>query len=120
MSLTFPSDESALLQLAQVIEEIVFIRQIRQNIFAYWSPKYQQMTGCKVQEFYDASSSWITAVHPQDREKIDLAWQKHLAGENFDQEYRILTNTHQYTKDQAPYIWLHSRFVYLDVQSELF
>ena len=105
MSLNFPSDESALLQLAEIIEEILFVRQIKYNTFSYASPECQAVLGCGIESLYLSSSSWIATIHPEDRERVNLAWQKHLTGENFDREYRVI-------KDNGDR-WLHARFIYL-------
>ena len=101
MSLNLPSNKHALLQLAEAIEEIVFIRQLEQDSFDYVSPQCQHIFGCQVEEVY-LPSVWISSVHPEDRERVKVAWQKHLAGENFDCEY-IAENGDRW----------QSRFVYL-------
>lgn len=105
MNLNDPSNESTLIQLARVMEEIVFIRQIKQNIFSYISPECQQILGCSVEELYSPSLSWIAAIHPEERERINTAWQKHLRGENFDARYRIVKDNWERR--------LHGRFIYL-------
>ena len=103
MSLNYPSDKSALLQLAEAIEEIIFIRQVKHNTFDYLSSEYQQVLNCEIELYL--SSTWITTVHPEDREQVSIAWQRHLAGENFDCQYRVVTDD----GDR----WLHCRFIYL-------
>ena len=105
MSLNFPSDESTLLQLAEAMEEIVFIRQVEQNRFSYLSLECQNILNCMVEELYSPSQSWLNKIHSKDRERIELAWQKHLAGENFDCQYRL----QKYNSE----CWLHARFIYL-------
>ena len=105
MSLNFPADESALLQLADVIEEILFVRQLEHSTFAYASPECQTILGYKIEELYLSSPSWIATVHLEDREQVSLAWQKHLTGANFDREYRVI----EADGDR----WLHARFIYL-------
>ena len=105
MSQNFPSDKSSLLQLAETIEEIVFIRQIEPDIFSYVSPKCELILGYGIEELYSPSKSWLEKVHPTERDEITLAWHKHSAGENFDRQYRLQEhNSHR---------WLHSRFIYL-------
>ena len=105
MSSNFPADKYALLQLAEAIEEIVFIRQLEHDTFDYVSPDYQQIFNCGTEELYSCSPVWIAAVHAKDRETVNLAWQKHLLGENFNCEYRVAEN--------CEYRWLHGRFIYL-------
>ena len=105
MSLNFPSNESTLLQLAEAMKEIVFIRRVRQNKFIYVSPECQKVLECAVEELYSPSLSWLKKIHLEDREWIKLAWHKHLTGENFDCQYRL----QEHNSDR----WLHARFIYL-------
>ena len=108
MSLNLPSNKHALLQLAEAIEEIVFIRQLETDTFNYVSPQCQQIFGCQMEEVYEPSAIWITSVHPEDRERVKTAWQRHLGGENFDCEYKVLSNGDRW----------NSRFVYLQNSAE--
>ncbi|MBE9043837.1 PAS domain S-box protein [Pleurocapsales cyanobacterium LEGE 10410] len=112
MSLKFPSDELALLQLAEAIEEIVFIRQIEHNTFSYASPDCQHVLGFGIEKLYLSTPSWIATVHPENREQVNLAWQKHLMGENFDCQYRVAENG-ELSGEALHERWLHCRFIYL-------
>ena len=105
MSLNFSTDKSSLLQLAEAIEEIVFVLQVKHKTILYVSPECHEVLGCRVEELYSPSQSWITIIDPQYRDEITFAWQKHLAGENFDRQYRLQKNNSER--------WLHSRFIYL-------
>ena len=114
VSLNFYSDKSELLQLAAVVEEIVLVRELTTQQDLYLSPKYVELLGCSVREFYAPSLSWLNSVVPELRNDITLAWQAHLNGENFDREYRIVTQDCQNRTDERLCDrWLHSRFIYL-------
>ena len=105
MNPNYPSDESSLLQLAEAIEEILFIRQIDQNTFSYVSAECHSILGFDIKNLYLPSAPWLATIHPIERDEVNCAWQKHLAGENFDCQYRLQeSNSHR---------WLHSRFIYL-------
>ena len=113
MSLNFPSNESTLLQLAEAMEEIVFIRRVRQNKFIYVSTECQKVLECSAQKLY-LSSSWLERIHLEDRERIKLAWHKHLAGENFDCQYRLPKYNSELARGEVlRERWLHVRFIYL-------
>ena len=109
MSLNYPSNESTLRQLAEAMEEIVFIRQVKQDAFDYVSPECEEILGCGIDEFYLPSPSWMATIHPEDRQQVTIAWHNHLAGENFDRQYRVV-------KDNCARC-LHSRFTYLQNSS---
>ncbi len=103
-SLNLDSDRSSILQLAEEIEEILFIRQLKQKQFLYISPLCEEILGHSVEQLYSECRSWIAAIHSEDRERVSIAWQRHLEGENFTQEYRRL-------KPNDQICWLQSRFV---------
>jgi len=95
VSLKLPSDESVLLQLAEVIEEIVFVIRLKQKTCLYMSPECEQLLGGSVEEIYSSSRFWLAKIHSEERKEITLAWQGHLAGENFDCQYRVIKNETQ-------------------------
>ena len=105
MSLKFPADEFALLQLAEALEEIVFVFRLKQQTFPYVSSKFRSILGCGIEELYSSTPAWLKNIHLEERERVELAWQQHLAGENFDCQYRL----QQHHSES----WLHIRFVYL-------
>ena len=109
MNLNFHSERLGLLQLAKVVEEILFIYEPQTEQFLYTSGICVKILGHSVKNLY-SSQSWLNQVETQQRQKISLAWQRHLAGENFDQEYRLVNK-----KGER---WLHSRFIYIQEQSQ--
>ena len=114
MSLDFYSDRSQLLQLARVVEEILLVRELKTQQYLYLDPLCTEIMGCSVEELYSSSSSWLRLIHSEERNEISLAWQKHLEGENFDREYRIVTEDCEVVTDGTLCDrWLHSRFIYL-------
>lgn len=58
-----------------------------------WSPEVYRIFGLPPSSEinYDA---FITYVHPEDRELVDLAWLKALMGENYHIQHRIVVNNH--------------------------
>ena len=105
MSLNLPSNESTLLQLAKAMEEIVFVLHAKQRTALYTSSQCQQILGYTVEQLYSPSQSWLKEIYGERRNETSLAWQKHLAGENFDCQYQL----QKYNSQR----WLHSRFIYL-------
>ena len=101
MSLNFPTNKSALLQLAEIIEEIIFVFEVEQKTVLYQSPQCQSTLGCTAKQLY-SSQSWLERIHLQDRVEVTQTWKRHLAGENFDRQYKL-------ESDRC----VRSRFVYL-------
>lgn len=56
------------------------------------SPRWKSMLGFESHELSDDRPGWHSRVHPQDRDALERALQRHLAGETarFDQELRLL------------------------------
>ena len=114
MNLDFNSDKSQLLQLAETIEEILLVRELKTRQCLYVSSEFEKIIGCSVDEFYSSKCDWLHSVHPRERDEIALLWQRHLKGENFDCEYRIVAKNHEVTEDEIiSDRWLHARFIYL-------
>jgi diguanylate cyclase (GGDEF)-like protein/PAS domain S-box-containing protein len=56
----------------------------------YISPAAAQVFGRQPKEFYDGGATlWRMLVHPEDRSRMQAAWQDHRAGE-YESEYRIV------------------------------
>jgi PAS domain S-box-containing protein len=59
------------------------------------SPEWRSITGQTVEEYH--ASGWLTAIHPEDRERVGRAWQDCIrSGKVFDSRYRVRTKTGSY------------------------
>ena len=101
MSFNFPTNKSALLQLAEIIEEIIFVFEVEPKTVLYQSPQCQSTLSCTVTELY-SSESWLEQIQSQNRLEVARAWKQHLAGANFDRQYQLKS-------DRS----IRSRFIYL-------
>jgi len=70
----------------------------------YFSPRWKEMLGCQESDIEDNVEAWLARVHPEDRERLETALRKHLAGRtaHFEYEHRML---HQ----DGTYRWVLSR-----------
>jgi PAS domain S-box-containing protein len=70
----------------------------------WWSPRVRDMLGYNAQEFPDILESWISRLHPEDRERVVQRLSACLvpAGPPYDIEYRLLDK-------QGDYRWVHAR-----------
>jgi PAS domain S-box-containing protein len=69
----------------------------------WWSPRVREMLGYTVEEFPDVLESWISRLHPEDRNAVFAALTAHIECRvPYDVEYRLLTK-------QGGYHWFRAR-----------
>ena len=57
----------------------------------YMSPRIEELTGYTPDEWYSTPNIWFDCIHPADRERIDVAYEKsHTHGTRFFEEYRFI------------------------------
>lgn len=93
--------EARFRQITENIHEVFWLRDLATNRVLYISPAYEEIWGLPRQALYDNPASFITAVHPADRERV-LAAQANVKQVDFDVQYRIIRpdNTER---------WVHAR-----------
>ena len=63
----------------------------------WWSPRVRELLGYDREEFPDCLESWMSRLHPDDRERVLAALTAHLEQhEPYDVEYRLLTKHGEY------------------------
>ncbi|HJR76333.1 MAG TPA: PAS domain S-box protein [Nitrospiraceae bacterium] len=63
----------------------------------WWSPRVREMLGVTEEEFPDLLESWLSRVHPGDRDRAFAALEAHIDRRvPYDQEYRLLTKHEGY------------------------
>jgi PAS domain S-box-containing protein len=55
----------------------------------YVSPAYEQIWGRSCENLYEQPSSWLEAIHPEDRDRVEAALKGQIQGD-YDVEYRIV------------------------------
>jgi PAS domain S-box-containing protein len=89
-------------QMTESIDEVFWMSDPALGRMIYMSPAYEKVWGRTCASLYAATSSWIDAVHPDDRERIELAARtKQLAG-TYDEVYRIM-------RPDETVRWIHAR-----------
>jgi PAS domain S-box-containing protein len=59
------------------------------------SPEWRWITGQTAEEYL--SKGWLAAIHPDDRERVEAAWQDSIrSGKVFDSRYRVRSRTGSY------------------------
>ncbi|WP_271251724.1 CBS domain-containing protein [Pseudanabaena sp. Chao 1811] len=77
-------------QLAENIQQVFYLTDIKNSSILYVSPSYENIWGKSCQSLYDNPRSYIESVYPSDREIVINAHQRKLLGENTAVEYRII------------------------------
>jgi len=74
-------------QLAESIREVFYLTAVPGHRFLYVSPAYEQVWGRTCQSLYEDPQSFLTAIHPEDRDIV-----RHAFGNDDPRmhEYRIL------------------------------
>lgn len=84
------------------IDDVVWITDWSARKIVFVSPAYNAIWGRPVDEIYQDAESWMSAVHPDDRSRVRLAYREIESTLHFDQEYRIL-------RPDGSIRWIHDR-----------
>ena len=89
-------------QLAESIEEVFWLTDVKKQRIVYISPGYEKIWGRTCQSVIDNPSGWLEAIHPDDRATVRVALEKQAAGK-YDEEYRVLhtDGTTRWVHDKA-------------------
>lgn len=95
-------NEERFRQVTENIREVFWMTSIDKRQMMYISPAYEAIWGRTCKSLYARPSSWMDAIHPEDRERIRLAAVgKQIQGE-YDEEYRIVHR-------DGSIRWIHDR-----------
>ena len=79
-------------QLAENITEVFWLTNPAMTEIYYVSPAYREVWGCPCEGLYADPSSWLYAIHPDDRDRVARTAKEKLTegvGE-YDEEFRIV------------------------------
>ena len=95
--------EQRLRQLTENISEVFWMRDVAQNQVLYVSPAYETLWGRTCRSLYDCPQSWLEAIHPEDRERVQQAALARHAEGIYDEEFRIVRpdGTMRWVRDRA-------------------
>jgi PAS domain S-box-containing protein len=77
-------------QIERHLAPVVWLYQLDPLKTLHVSPAYESVWGRPVSELYDDPRNWLAQVHPEDRHRVEKAFERMLRGEPFEAEYRIL------------------------------
>jgi two-component system, cell cycle sensor histidine kinase and response regulator CckA len=78
-------------QLAENITESVFwMSDPQAKQMLYVSPAFEHIWGSSCESLYANSLTWIEAIHPDDRQRIQTIFFEHSLTGKYDEEYRVV------------------------------
>jgi PAS domain S-box-containing protein len=77
-------------EIESQIEAAVWLQELDPLRTIHASRAYEAIWGRSLDALYRNPRDWIEAVHPEDRPRVEAAYERLLRGEAFDQRYRIL------------------------------
>jgi PAS domain S-box-containing protein len=90
-------------QLAENINEVLWMTDLTKRQMLYVSPGYERIWGKSCKSLYESPKEWTDAIHPDDRERIlRAAYEKQEIGE-YNEVYRIVRpeGTIRWIRDRA-------------------
>jgi len=102
MEASLVDSEQRFRQLAENIEEVFWITDPEKKTMQYVSPAYETIWGRSSSSLYEDPSTWMAAIHPDDRERIRQAAVDDQITGAYDAVYRII-------RPDGEERWIHDR-----------
>mgnify|MGYP001770882059 CR=1 FL=1 len=77
-------------QLAENIQAVFWMTEIQSQQVLYVSPAYEEIWQSSCESVYDNFSIWLDAIHPDDRQHVEIALTEQLKIGQSDVKYRII------------------------------
>jgi len=77
-------------QMSENLQEVIFLLDHKNYEVLYINRAYEDMWGRSRESLYKQASTWLDAIHPEDLELVNEAFEKQQATGVFDEEYRII------------------------------
>ncbi|KXS33769.1 MAG: putative Histidine kinase [Candidatus Gallionella acididurans] len=87
---TLRESEERFRQVVENIDEVFWVSNVTKDHCLYVSPSYLAVFGEPCESLYAFPQSWLALVHPEDRERVQLAATTKQAAGSYDEEYRII------------------------------
>jgi PAS domain S-box-containing protein len=70
-------------------EAVVWLQELDPLVTIHATRAYEVIWGRSLGALYENPRDWIEAIHPEDRPRVEAAYERLLLGEAFDERYRI-------------------------------
>jgi PAS domain S-box-containing protein len=82
--------EARFRQMAETIDEVVWMRDAERGQLLYVSPAYETIWGRSCRSLYERPPSWLEAVHPEDRDRVAASFVPLADHGGAEVEYRVV------------------------------
>ena len=83
--------EARFQQLAEAIDDVFVVSDVKSKSVLYASPAYEQIWGRPVQKLYEDAGQLDDGIHAEDRLRIREAWARMIdQGERCEEEFRVI------------------------------
>lgn len=86
------TSEETFRQMAENITEVLWLTDWKTRKLIYISKTYEKVYGATCESLYENSRSWSQNIHPEDLDRITVAYQEKAEKGKYDVEYRICVN----------------------------
>jgi len=76
-------------QMAESIDEVFWLTDVRKNQILYVSPAFESIWGRTCASLYLAPRQWVETIHPDDRRRVLEAAMRQEHGD-YDEQYRVI------------------------------
>jgi diguanylate cyclase (GGDEF)-like protein/PAS domain S-box-containing protein len=89
-------------QLAEHVQEVFWLTDAERSRILYVNPAYETLWGRSCASLKADPSSWVKAIHPDDRDRLQDAIE-HQASRGYNEEYRVIqpNGTIRFVNDRA-------------------
>ncbi|WP_414518569.1 PAS domain-containing protein [Nostoc sp. PCC 9305] len=77
-------------QMAENIQAIFWIKDIRNQQVLYVSNAYETIWQRSCEDLYHNHSNWLDAIHPEDRQRVEIEFIEKFRTGHYDNKYRII------------------------------
>ena len=91
-------------QMAENMREVFFLVDHENYKVLYMNRAYEEVFGRSCESLYEQPSSWLEAIHPEDIDSVNEAFEKQLTTGAFDEEFRII-------RPDGSVRWIHDSVV---------
>lgn len=91
----FKQSDEKFSQLAETIDSVFWIWDIKQQRIVYVSPAYERLWGGDEKNLINNPFDWLRVVSPEDRTRVEHLFLNRLNGKGLDIEYRIIAKNHE-------------------------
>ncbi len=114
MELALRESEQKFREVTENIQQVFFMTDFNSKML-YVSPAYEKIWGRSCESLYQDSTSWLTAVHPEDKDRARQGMETQIKRKmGFDDTYRII-------RPNGEIRWIYSRcFPMLDKNGQIY